>query len=811
MIKLKLLFALLFISVGLLTVRAQDAPPEIIAIGNQNFCPGTSISIATSVSISDPDASDTTLDEVTVQISEGYVQNEDVLVLTGTHPNITSVFVANEGRMLLTGPATFNEFEAAILAIEFSTTQTVFTSDRSFSINLGNANFLPSTGHYYFYIDSFGIPWDTARDEAAALDFFGLQGYLATITTSEEAQLAGEQAPGAGWIGASDAQTENTWVWVTGPEAGTVFWQGAVNGNPVNGEFSFWNTGEPNNFGSVGEDYAHVTDPSVGLLGSWNDLPIGGDPDVNGPFHPKGYLVEFGGLPGDPEINLSAATILNTPRIENPQNAQGCEGDTFNLSVTTNVDEVIWYQDAALTMPVNNGNTFATVLTATTTFFITANFSGCTDSLLETLTVNVDEIPEVNNITIQQCDDQSADGISVFELSNFSGLIVNGNTTNAVSYFEDDLLTIPIDASNYTNTSNNQIIFAEVLDQSSGCFAIAEVTLFVAPPSNDTFDLDLCDDEIEDGLTAFNLSDLNDEVLVGMPATAQVSYFPTFEDALLNDNVLPNNYTNTIPDTETIFVKVTNGTECLGIFEVILIVNPLPELEPDETIIYCLNTFPEPITIDGGVLNGIPNNFFYNWSTGETTIAIDINETGEYFVDVTEVDGCTNRRNFTVIGSSTATDIELDVIDAVENNIVTVNVSGQGDYEFSLTSEIGPYQDNNTFNNVRSGIQTIYIRDRNGCGVVSEEFPVIGFPKFFTPNGDATNDFWTVDAFDEEFFANSRVQIFDRQGKLLTELSRENKSWDGRYNGNLMPSADYWFLVELSDGRTFTKHFSLKR
>ncbi|ARV10339.1 hypothetical protein BTO05_12065 [Winogradskyella sp. PC-19] len=47
--------------------------------------------------------------------------------------------------------------------------------------------------------------------------------------------------------------------------------------------------------------------------------------------------------------------------------------------------------------------------------------------------------------------------------------------------------------------------------------------------------------------------------------------------------------------------------------------------------------------------------------------------------------------------------------------------------------------------------------------------------------------------------------------KLTAELSVENPFWDGRYSGSLMPSDDYWFSVNLQDGRVFTKHFVLKR
>lgn len=791
-----------------LILKAQNSPPEITAIGNQDYCNNTPISIVTSVSITDSDVADTTLDEISIQISEGYVQNADVLALTGSHPNITWTFRIDEGRLVMAGPATFAEFEAAILAVEFSTTQTVFTSDRRFSINLGNANYLPSTQHYYFYVSSPGITWQNARAAAASQTYFGLQGYLATLTTEEESQLAGEQSAGTGWIGASDEAVEGQWRWVTGPEAGTQFWQGGVTGTPVNGEFSFWNNNEPNNLGD--EDYAHITAPGIGLPGSWNDLEPTGNPDPSNPYHPQGYLVEFGGLPGDPDINLSASTTLRMPRLE-AMNSQACELEQITLSVITNTDDVIWYSDAGLTNTVNSGETYTTVLSNTTTFFVSGSFSGCSEELVETITVTINPLPDANDINIQQCDDASADGISVFELNAFSGLIANGSTTNVVEYFEDSALTTPINALSYINQVNNQIVYARVLNQSTGCLSVAEVTLSVALPSNEIYELDVCDDEEEDGLTDFDLALLNDEILMGLPPTAQVTYFESFDDALLNDNPLAINYTNTTPENQTIFVRITDGIACLGINEVNLIVNPLPELLPDEIVTYCLDTFPSKIILDSGIVNDIPNNFYYNWSNGETTIQIQVNEPGSYWVDVTEVDGCTNRRNIEVVPSSIAEFDSIDVIDAVENNTVTVEVSGEGDYEFSLISENGPYQDSNIFENVNSGIQTVFVRDKNGCGVVSESFPVIGFPKFFTPNGDANNDFWTIDGFNEEFLANSTVQIFNRHGKLLTVLSAQNPFWDGRYNGRDMPSDDYWFSVSLQDGRRFTKHFALKR
>jgi gliding motility-associated-like protein len=65
----------------------------------------------------------------------------------------------------------------------------------------------------------------------------------------------------------------------------------------------------------------------------------------------------------------------------------------------------------------------------------------------------------------------------------------------------------------------------------------------------------------------------------------------------------------------------------------------------------------------------------------------------------------------------------------------------------------------------------------------------------------------------ENFYSTSLIYIYDRFGKLLFNMEATGEGWNGFYNGNLLPSSDYWFSVLLTDKKGITRekkgHFSL--
>ncbi|MBT8274255.1 MAG: T9SS type B sorting domain-containing protein, partial [Bacteroidia bacterium] len=434
-----------------------------------------------------------------------------------------------------------------------------------------------------------------------------------------------------------------------------------------------------------------------------------------------------------------------------------------------------------------------------------------------TFSLVVHNIPEAFDTNLFQCDEDGIpEGFTLFNLTEAFEVLTGGVANRSAKYFlsliDAQNTTNEIAGNSYSNIANPQIIYVQVIDDLTGCFNIAELTLEVSATNANDAELFECDDDgEEDGFHVFDLSEATATVLNGLPANVTLNYYEIYEDALLEQNPLGISFTNTIAYNQTIFVRVENDNACYGINEVHLTVYELPNIETEEELLYCLNFFPELITLTGGVINDSPNNYLYNWSTGETTTEIQVNSPGIYTVTVTNTDGCSKVRTITVLPSNIATIVSIDVVDATSNNTLTVNVSGEGDYEYALDDINGPYQDSNFFENVAPGIHTVYVRDKNDCGIVDQMVSVIGFPKFFTPNGDSYNDTWQVYGINNDFQANSLIYIFNRYGKLIVKLDPRGPGWDGTLNGYALPSSDYWFHVTLQDGRVFTSHFSLKR
>jgi gliding motility-associated-like protein len=199
-----------------------------------------------------------------------------------------------------------------------------------------------------------------------------------------------------------------------------------------------------------------------------------------------------------------------------------------------------------------------------------------------------------------------------------------------------------------------------------------------------------------------------------------------------------------------------------------------------------------------------------------TEIIVASPNSGRYFVDITTSFGnVTDDILITYYGIPVLDRVELLNSNlSLDRNNIEIFVDGDGDYEYAING--GEFQEHPVFNDVPPGTNTVIINDLNGCGTTEPlEFLVMGYPKFFTPNNDGTNDTWNVRGM--ETLIDPTVLVFDRYGKLLAQLGL-NTEWDGTFNGSPLPSSDYWFRLEYSGqeegmpvAMATRTHFTLKR
>ncbi len=417
----------------------------------------------------------------------------------------------------------------------------------------------------------------------------------------------------------------------------------------------------------------------------------------------------------------------------------------------------------------------------------------------------------------------------------------------------------------YTNTTaGHQQIWVVVTNRTTTCSITTTLELYaeqaavanpVTSPANSP--MVECDyDSTNDGFTAFDLTPAGAEVLGSQnPAQYTLGYYTSQAAAEAGDITAaeyiatPAAFTNTVYLGQTIWVRVTNTSTfspCYAVtsFNIRVSLLPTPNItseDNDDTLCveYSNGNVNKPVYLHAGDTTA---GNTYQWYLNGTAVATNgtserytATEEGLYTVEVWNADNCISDAvaPFEVFLSGPAEIINTGYVVSNafgDNQTVTVLVQGYGDYQYSLAPEdadgnatpLGPWQNSNVFTNVPLGFFTVYVRDANTLEINPCDMlripgvSVVDYPKYFTPNGDGINDYWNIIGLQG---TGARIFIFDRYGKLIKQLSPDSRTdkgqgWDGTYNGNPLPSDDYWFTVEFNENghaRTFKAHFAMKR
>ncbi len=432
--------------------------------------------------------------------------------------------------------------------------------------------------------------------------------------------------------------------------------------------------------------------------------------------------------------------------------------------------------------------------------------NGC--SATDELEVEFISPENYDDFSITQCSDQT--GVSQFDLTSVLTEVENLDLISNGFYesIQDaNSLNDPIENPETYELQTDATVYVAVQNE-AGCSTFINLNLNLNTTILNPINIETCADASGDLIVSRTdiLTEL--EASTATINSSSISLHSTQDDAANQVNELTAGSFN-FTTNQSLFARLANDANCAALVEFTVTEAEKAVLTEDEIEVFlCLNeSFSINLTPN---LENNSSSFSYVWSTGETTPSINVNSTGNYSVEISNLESfsqCAVTQNFNVLVSETA-EISYELLGTPENYEVLITANGQGDYEYALNTS--GFQDENRFR-VTAAQNTIFVQDKNGCGLTSLDFQVMQFPEFFTPNNDGYNDVWRVDGPAEQKFQILKIEIFNRYGKPLSTLFQDQLSWDGTYKGQNLPSDDYWFLVEFRDGQSYTDHFTLKR
>lgn len=447
------IFTILLLTIPFSQTVSAANPPQLNVSGSVTYYVGGDPEIvAPGLVLTGAD-----IDAASVSITDNFVSSDFLGIdgegtsTGGTTSGIAWSYDSSNGIMTLHNSASTAIYQSVLRQITYySTSTTISSTTRNINFSIGSSLFFAATDHFYEFVST-GSPilWTDAKAAAEARSYFGLHGYLTTVTSQAENDFIKSKLSGEGWMGASDSDNESFWYWVTGPESGTNFFhqtkcdQSSIDyGNPylafggggdaINGRFNNWATRQPDDAFNTGEDYAHFyTD------GTWNDYANNGLISA--------YMVEYGDMPDDPVLHLTGDVTVN---IE----------PSANLSVTKTDSPD----------PVSSGDDL--------TYTITASNSGPSDatgiSVTDTLPAGVtykSNSPDVGSvgvsggvITWNGFSLANGDSANLTVVVSISSSAIGGTViTNGVSIEGNEY---DVDSNSNTFSDNTTIVVPDVVD-----------------------------------------------------------------------------------------------------------------------------------------------------------------------------------------------------------------------------------------------------------------------------------------------------------------------------------------------------------
>ncbi|MBB6610733.1 gliding motility-associated C-terminal domain-containing protein [Pontibacter sp. Tf4] len=193
-----------------------------------------------------------------------------------------------------------------------------------------------------------------------------------------------------------------------------------------------------------------------------------------------------------------------------------------------------------------------------------------------------------------------------------------------------------------------------------------------------------------------------------------------------------------------------------------------------------------------GALLGVGNTF--------TTPALT--HTTTYYVQEVTLSCASERTAVTVTVTEPSADAGPDVT-ILKGRSTTLEASGGDSYSWSPAVGLS---NPNVANPVATPESTttykVTITTAGGCTFTDEVtvtvLPFVEIPNTFTPNRDGINDTWEIANLKK--YPNCKVQVFNQWGTMVFQSNGYQSPWDGRHNGQELPLATYYYIIQLEPG-----------
>jgi large repetitive protein len=168
---------------------------------------------------------------------------------------------------------------------------------------------------------------------------------------------------------------------------------------------------------------------------------------------------------------------------------------------------------------------------------------------------------------------------------------------------------------------------------------------------------------------------------------------------------------------------------------------------------------------------------------------------------VVEIGSNFERGRDTLIFENTAS--VRGIYDGASGTLVIFGNGTVGAYQDFLNRIVYKYKGNVT--GELSKVLTVSVNDGNATSGTVDKTVLFDFssmqldiPGGFTPNGDGTNDTWSIrSSAGETAFENAVVRVYNKRGVLVFESTGLGREWDGKFNGSSLPADSYFYTIDL--------------